>query len=687
MDVFNPSTLLSHLNRMVELAYSVRYFMVCFFRTVNLVLYRISSFFRGFLIFTVSACCQAHAVNSTPATDKFEAQRALFVEAEKLVKNAKSQKYQHLKEQLANYPLFPYLQQKELRFSPDLSKQKEIGTFLATYKATPLDSPLRKSWLRYLAKKGEPELFLQFYTSQRDVKLACKNLQFILKKPDLREDALKQVRNYWVVGKSQPKECDPVFNVWLDAGMRQPEDIWERLTLAADGGKHTLIPYLKSLLPVEEQYLADLWLKVRRSPSAVSRASKFPNRFPLKETQILTYGLSRLVWKDRDLALKSWQSLNQKFEFSAQQRQKLASKFAVALAIDNHSQAELWLERANKLDDDKELFRWHLAHVLRQQDWQHVLDIIDLAPESIASELSYQYWQARAYAEVDADELAESQFAKVAANRHYYGFLASGKLSQSPELVDKPLSFAPQELVSIANLPAAKRAYEFLMLKRYASARREWVYMQSQLDTNGKLISAVLADSWGWHDQAIFSFARAGYLDDIKRRFPMAFSEQLVQNSNRNKVDPAWAFAIARRESSFMADANSSAGARGLMQLMPGTARYLAKKKINNSSLYDPEKNSQYGTQYLRYLMDKMGNNPILATASYNAGWRRVKKWVPETGSLPMDVWIETIPYKETRNYVKAVTAYRQIYADQLGHDSGLFERLANMHIVPGSIK
>lgn len=635
----------------------------------------------------MSANSQVQAISPASETKKLEAQRAVYLQAEKLTKYPNSKRYQSLKEQLTDYPLLPYLQQNILKSSVYLSKQKEITDFLVAYEGTPLDYPLRKRWLQYLAKKGEAELFLQFYTPQRDVKLACKNLKFMLEQPDLRETALKQVRTYWVVGKSQPKECDPVFKVWLDAGLRQPEDVWQRLSLAADGGKHTLIPYLKTLLPAKEQYLADLWLQVRRSPSTVSRASKFPKIFPLKETQILTYGLSRLVWKDRDLALRSWQTLNQKFEFSALQKQKVASKFAVALAIDNHDQAELWLERANKLDDDQELFRWHLAHVLRKQDWQHVLDIIDLAPETIASELSYQYWQARAYAEVNAAELADKQLSQVAANRHYYGFLASGKLSRNPELVDKPLTFEPEELAAVANMPSAKRAYEFLKLKRYTTARREWRYMQSKLDTNGKLISAVLADSWGWHDQAIFGFAKAGYLDDIKRRFPMAFSEQLVQNSNRNKVDPAWTFAIARRESSFMADAYSSAGARGLMQLMPGTARYLAKKKINNSSLYDPEQNSQYGTQYLRYLMDKMDNNPILATASYNAGWRRVKKWVPETGSLPMDVWIETIPYKETRNYVKAVTAYRQIYADQLGQDSGLFERLANMQILPDSIK
>lgn len=648
---------------------------------------RVICWFIGVLVFFGAIPCQAFAANDGLNVDQFEQQRALFVRAEKLAKTPKNKEFVKLQAQLQDYPLHPYLTLKTLSAAPYLANQTAITEFLSTYQGSPLDYPLRRRWLNYLVKKDQSELFLAAYTPQRDVKLVCKRLQYLLDQDTSRNEALGQVRQYWVVGKSQPKECDPVFKQWHQAGLRTADDIWRRLTLAADGGKHTLIPYLKTLLPKQQQYLADLWLKVRRSPSFVSRSSQFPNKFPLKETQILTYGLTRLVWKDRDLALKSWQTLHKKFDFDPQQQQKIASKFAVALAIDNHSQAELWLERANKLDADKELFRWHLAHVLRKQDWQHVVDIIELAPDAITSDLSYQYWQARAYEQLDATELAQTQLAQLANNRHYYGFLASGQLSQAPTLVDKPLNYTKDDLARVASHPVARRAFEFLQLERYASARREWLYLQSQLGPEDRLVSAVLADSWGWHDQAIFGFARTGYLDDVKRRFPMAFSEQVTQNASRNKVDPAWAFAIARRESSFMPDANSVAGARGLMQLMPGTARYLAKKKIKNSSLYDPEKNTQYGTQYLRYLLDKMDNNPILATASYNAGWRRVKKWVPEKGSLPMDVWIETIPYKETRNYVKAVTAYRQIYAYQLGQDSTLFNSLANMRISPGAIK
>ena len=152
---------------------------------------------------------------------------------------------------------------------------------------------------------------MHFYRDIGDVALQCQNLKYMLERNELREDAFKQIEQLWLVGKSQPKECDPVFKVWQQAGKRTEELVWQRLTLAADGGKHTLIPYLKTLLPPEKRYLADLWLKVRRAPSFVSRTSHFPGKFPKLEAEILAYGLSRLIWRDEALALKSWNTHQQ----------------------------------------------------------------------------------------------------------------------------------------------------------------------------------------------------------------------------------------------------------------------------------------------------------------------------------------------------------------------------------------
>jgi soluble lytic murein transglycosylase len=115
-----------------------------------------------------------------------------------------------------------------------------------------------------------------------------------------------------------------------------------------------------------------------------------------------------------------------------------------------------------------------------------------------------------------------------------------------------------------------------------------------------------------------------------------------------------------------MTDAISPADARGLMQILPSTARYLENRRVSAKDLLDADVNARIGNKYLRYLMNKLDNNSLLATASYNAGWRKVNQWLPESGSVPADIWVETIPYRETRNYVKAVLAYQQIYQDKL---------------------
>ncbi|WP_343857999.1 lytic transglycosylase domain-containing protein [Aliiglaciecola litoralis] len=635
-----------------------------------------------FFVLLILQCVQVtYALAPAGNTDTLEHQRNVFKALENMVVKPNSSEYQRLRDQLEGYPLEPYIEQITLKAYPYLANKDKIDHFLKTYEDTPLDRPLRHKWLYYLMKKNYADLFIEYYKPTSNVELTCQYLTYKLAKQHDVEQIFAQTKQLWVVGKSQPNECDALFSAWARAGHRDEEAILQRLALAADGGTHTLIPYLKSLLPKSKQYLADLWLSVRRSPSKVSTLSRFPKRFPELELDIIQYGVGRLIWRNTDLAIKTWQAALNKYSVSNQRQLATAGKFAVALALSDHEKAGEWLEKASHKNADEQLYRWHLAHLLKSGDWQQVIEVISQMPLDISEGLSAQYWLARAYEQVQASDIANQSYELISGQRHYYGFLASGKLAKKPTIVDKPLSFDEQLLAQVANMPAARRAYELLKLEKYTEARREWFYLQSQLTEQQKLVSAVLADSWSWHDRAIYGFSTTGYLDDIKRRFPMAYSDEVLSNSQANQVDPAWTFAIARRESSFMSDANSSAGARGLMQLLPGTARYLAKKKINTRVLYDPDTNAGYGTQYLRYLLDKMDNNPVLATASYNAGWRRVQQWIPKDKRIAMDVWIETIPYKETRNYVKAVLAYRQIYASQLGQNPPLFSELANMQL------
>ncbi|WP_158965682.1 lytic transglycosylase domain-containing protein [Paraglaciecola sp. L3A3] len=612
-----------------------------------------------------------------------EQQRKVFSHAESLAHNPKSQIYKRSLAQLDGYPLRPYVEQKTLIKYPYMANQKAIESFLDKYKYSPLDWPLRKKWLAYLAKQKKYDLFENYYRDIGDTAINCQHAEILLKDEKSKQQAFNLAERYWVVGKSQPKACDTLFRAWKKAGKQTPELVWKRLSLAADGGDHTLIPYLKTLLPTKQQYLADIWLKVRRSPSQVSRISNFPNKIANLEQEIISYGLKRLVWQDRDLALRSWEKLSKTFKFSDEQKKSIFHRFAISLALINHDQAELWLEKASHYKADEELARWHLAHVLRQLNWQQALQVIQSIPEGVVEANIFQYWQARSYENLKAADLATENYAKLAEERHYYGFMASGKLSQMANLNDRPLTPSQQNIEQVTQFPAAQRALEFRNIGRQVSARREWNFLQSQLTPEQKATAAVIADQLGWHDQAIFGFSKSGYLDDLARRFPMPFDTHLEYNAKKNNIELAWAFAIARRESSFMPDAASGVGALGLMQIMPGTARYLTKKKVSKSFLFNPEKNVELGTQYMRYLLDKMNNNPILATASYNAGWRRVQKWLPEKDPIPMDLWIETIPYKETRNYVKAVLAYKQIYSQHLGNKNNSFKQLVKMEIGP----
>jgi soluble lytic murein transglycosylase len=214
--------------------------------------------------------------------------------------------------------------------------------------------------------------------------------------------------------------------------------------------------------------------------------------------------------------------------------------------------------------------------------------------------------------------------------------------------------------------PCIRRAYELLRLDEETDARREWNYVISHLDKEQVKLAAVLASKWGWHADAIRTVAMIDELDDLEVRFPTPYRDEITHVAKLRELDPAWIYGVMRRESAFAANARSSAGALGLMQLMPATASITAQKlglrAPSGGEVYDPERNILLGTTYLRELLERFGGNQALASAAYNAGPHRVDRWLPEDRALPADAWVETIPFYETRHYVQAVLAYAAVY-------------------------
>ena len=607
--------------------------------------------------------------------------RKTFKQAEKYAWNPNSSRYKQLYQQLHYYPLQPYLDQKQLMTRVRLSKAKAIKAFLDEYQGTPLDWPLRKKWLFYLAKRKKASLFLEFYQHNNDAELNCHYLRYQLDKGMPKEEIFKKVTNLWLVGKSQPKVCDPLFKAWTIAGYRTEERVWQRLAKAADGGKHTLIPYLTGLLPKEQQPLGRLWHKVRRDPAYITKLSRFKTRGE-QETQILAYGLKRLIWRAPKRALATFDKAKSLFPFTEKQLAQISQKFALALASKDHPGASEWLKKVPVSAMTTNIIQWRIANALRENDWQIVKQELESLPDNQQQKLQWQYWYGKSLIENGDPMRGEAMLTEVANKRHYYGFLAASYLKLPLNFQDKPIEVSEAEKLAILNNNAAKRAFEFFYLKRYHQARKEWNYWLTQLDKREKLVAAKLANEAGWYDRAIFALSKVGYLDDVNLRFPLAFNDEIHRFAKKHKINPAWAFAITRRESSFMQDANSSAGAKGLMQVMPNTAKVLTKKKnVTHKYLFNSTNNINLGTKYLRKLLDRYDANPILATASYNAGPYRVSGWLKQIDTMPADMWIETIPFKETRDYVKSVMAYQQIYQAKVGQTDSLFAEIIEMAI------
>ena len=597
-----------------------------------------------------------------------------FLALEKLAKkNDKRDFYRALKQ--SSHPLAPYAEAAYLANSPWLANQQEIKKFLDTYQGTPLEWKVRYAWLDNLKKSNKKALYIDAYRPTRKAEYQCTYLNYQLQLGAPKEAIFNQVDELWSVAKSQPKECDVLFSKWKKAGHLNQELVWQRITKVSEKGNTSLLAYLSRLLPKNERYLADLYKTVRRDPSAAAGLYRFKKRTD-KEGQIALYGVKRLVWRDRDLAIRAWQKLETMFDYTEQQKQSLYYIFALSLASGKHKEAKFYLNKVAPERHDSKLMQWQLSNMLREQDWQGVIAY------STGKTLNngYRYWLAYAYHKIGDAQRASQLWKELAQKRDYYGFLAASRLDLAVSLEYQPVVVDPQKQKLVSESPGFKRAKALYELDRFYSARREWNSLIAGSTDDEKLAAASLANDMGWHDSVIRVMSQLKAYNMLDYRFPTPYSDQFERFSSRSKVDKTWAYAISRRESSFASDAHSSAGAIGLMQLLPSTARYVNKGSVSRNQLKKPHINIRLGTQYLKYLKKKSKGNEVIATASYNAGYHKVKRWLPQE-AVDFDLWVEAIPYRETREYVKNVYAYRQVYATRSGNKENLFDELISMKI------
>jgi len=619
----------------------------------------------------VSIIVASLLVITAPVSAKtaLENQREDFRAARNAVRKGTITKFRKLRKRLDNYVLKSYLDYEYLKRQLNKPPVKQYQAFFKNNKHSPLANRLRAQWLVKLARQGRWQMFLDNYTELKSTKLACYHALALQNVGD-KQAANVATEKLWLVGKSQPRSCDKVFANWRASGAATPQLIWKRIRMAMHKRRPNLAKYLARFLGPSERKWVERWRRMYRKPAKMLGHKHFRADTPLVR-EIVLHGVERLARIDAAEADKRWQKIKTRYSFTSDEINKTNRSVAMSAATQRIPEALPLLKALDDSSVDKTVQDWRVRTALLSNDWQAVLQSVDALPAQRRNESNWQYWRARALDELTQKQKSETIYIRLAKDFSYQGLLAADRLGIPYALEGTPLTSSREELAEIRAIPGIARAEELYKIGMTVNGRREWQFAIKTMTPRQLQLAAVLASQLGWHDRAVFTIGRTDTLDDLKLRYPIVFEKQVLRHAKRNKIEPAWVYGVLRQESAYMTDARSHAGALGLMQLMPGTARREARKLRlslrNRHEILNVDKNIRLGTAHLRRVLDINKGHKVLATASYNAGAQRVKSWLPGAAEMPADIWIETIPFYETRKYVKKVLSTMAVFEKHLG--------------------
>lgn len=612
---------------------------------------------------------------------QLEKQRQLYKQVKADLQNGSTASFARHHDSLKTYPLYPYLQYARIRHNITLDSQGAIDYFLRDFNHLSLARTLRKRWLQLLYKKQRWQQFMTYYEPATAATAQQCQYQYARYKSGLGDAALSDALALWTVGKSQPQACDPLFKLLTGRDKITEAVAWQRYTLAVRNHKFQLARYIERFF-TSRQYRdkAAFYLAVDRKPAQVGNYTLL-GEDSAENRALIEHGITHLARHRATEAMKHWARYRQSHSFDDTAQKRVLPHLVKGLHKQKYEAAALGYLNDNIALANSKLLEWQLRILLRADQWLVLKGWINTLPEPIRGEQRWRYWRARAQlmtsSDADIIDEAKTTFRELSRFRSFYGFLASDRVANPYRMAEKPLLPNVDDVDALANTPAMLRVRELFVQGENLSARREWYAATKNLAPDQWLVAAQVADQNRWYPQAVQAMAAAKYWDDIDIRFPQAYRQTFEKQARNVDLPLSLLFAISRQESAFAADVISPAGARGLMQLMPATAKEVARRHNirykSRQQLFDPEKNISLGSRYFKDMMLRFGDNRILSIASYNAGPHRVTGWRKKTaGKLPYDVWIEAIPFSETRQYVQNVLAYALIFAHHLELDQPL---------------
>ena len=571
-------------------------------------------------------------------------------------------------QRLRTYVLWPDLRATWMRANINSIPDSNVDAFVQQYGTLKPARELRyRQALNYVRNKdlaGYLRIYEQFYRGQEITKLDCLALQADIEVGQHRRVERRAV-DLWLIGESQVAECDPVFDYLGKQNLLGLTEYQKRFDLAVDARNFTLAKWLAKKIDQQHVDTASNWQQAQANPEDFLRLSRKSADDQILKEQ-LVYATERLTYRDPEIAHELWGRVAKKHKFSEAQKLRTARHIALWTARDNLPDAYKRLVKLPAAAKNEEVLRWRARVSLREERWNRLLADVAAMPAAESNTEEWRYWQAIAHIESGQALSAVAELESLRLERSYYGFLAADKLSKGYALDHVNLLTDEVTLIALESRPELVRARELFLVGQDSRGRSEWDAVILHLSNDEKLQAAVLADRWGWHSRAIAAVASSGEYDDLSIRYPLPYQASFEEFSTRANISSTWAYGIARSESLFMRDVKSRAGAVGLMQLMPATGRDVAREiKLPYSgltTLVDPRSNIRLGTSYLGQMAARYGGNQVLATAAYNAGPHRVDRWLPENGSLDARIWIENIPFNETRKYVKRVLAAQTIF-------------------------
>lgn len=593
-----------------------------------------------------------------------------FLAARDAFRAGNSVRFEQLAARLKNSPLEPYIAYYRLRMQLETADAAAVAAFLARTDDTPVVDRLRSEWLKLLGKRQQWDAFEAEYPrlQNTDTELECYRMQVQARTQE--SESLQAAKRLWLsTGDALPDSCMPLFGVAFARGAISDADIWLRARLGLEAGNVSLVNQWLSRLPAGQ----------RPPANALSSAAADPGRYlsharldgaTEAERRVALFALQRLAKQLPQLALTQWEKISA--HFNAEEQHYFYAWLGFEAALKQDARALEWFKMADDAPLSAQQRAWRARAALRAMNWREVHNSIAAMPHEQQQEGAWRYWNARALKQLGMTEEANRIFSALIGEYNFYGQLAADELSVASAPAATPATYRPgkEELDAMQVQPSIQRTLALYRMGLRTDAMKEWIWAVQKFDDRKLLAAAEIARRNGMYDRAINTADRTVELHDFSLRYLAPYRDALRGHIRQNNLEEAWVYGLMRQESRFITQAKSNVGASGLMQVMPATARWIARKlgmKSYRKKLADRmDTNLALGTYYMKTVLERFDNSPVLASAAYNAGPSRARQW---RGDIPLEgaIYTESIPFNETRDYVKKVMSNTVYYAQQFG--------------------